>query len=304
MRLIFAGTPEAAVPSLEALAASGHEVATVVTRPPAPLGRKRVLTPSPVETSAVALGLPVLRASRLGAEETAALTALEADLAVIVAYGGLVAEPLLSAPRLGWVNLHFSLLPRWRGAAPVQRAVIAGDETTGVEVFGLEKGLDTGPVLASETVAIGALETAGHLLGRLAPIGARVLAATVDRLADDSAVAVPQEGEPTLAPKLVLADGRLDWTEPAARVFARLRGVTPEPGAWTTVGDKRLKVLEAAPARDAAALAPGVVTRDGARVLVGCGEGALELVQVQPEGRGAMPADAWLRGAGSDVVLS
>ena len=304
MRLIFAGTPEAAVPSLEALAASDHEVVTVVTRPPAPLGRKRVLTPSPVEATAVALDLPVLRASRLREDETAALTQLDADLAVIVAYGGLVAEPLLSAPRLGWVNLHFSLLPRWRGAAPVQRAVMAGDDTTGVEVFQLEKGLDTGPVLASERVAIGALETAGHLLGRLAPIGARVLASTVDRLADGTAVATPQEGEPTLAPKLVLADGRLDWSGPAAGVFARLRGVTPEPGAWTTVGGRRLKVLEAAPARDAGRLAPGAVTTEAGRVLVGCGTGALELVLVQPEGRGAMPADAWLRGAGAGVVLS
>jgi methionyl-tRNA formyltransferase len=304
MRLIFAGTPEAAVPSLEALAASAHEVAAVVTRPPAPLGRKRVLTPSPVEARAVELGLPVLRASRFRAEETDALTALGADLAVIVAYGGLVREPLLSAPRLGWVNLHFSLLPRWRGAAPVQRAIIAGDTTTGVEVFQLEAGLDTGPVFASEPVSIGALETAGHLLTRLAPIGARVLAATVDRLADGTAVAVPQEGDPTLAPKLVLDDGRLDWNEPAAAVFARIRGCTPEPGAWTTVGERRLKVLEAAPARDAAHVGAGAVVRSGGSVLVGCGEGALELVQVQPEGRGAMPADAWLRGAGTEVVLA
>lgn len=303
MRLIFAGTPEAAVPSLEALAASDHEIAAVVTRPPAPLGRKRTLTPSPVETTAVALGLPVTRASRLGPDETAALTALHADLGVIVAYGGLVKEPLLSAPRLGWVNLHFSLLPRWRGAAPVQRAVIAGDTETAVEVFQLEAGLDTGPVFASETVAIGALETAGHLLARLAPIGARVLARVVDDLAAGTAVPVPQEGEATPAPKLVLADGRLDWREPADRVFARIRGCTPEPGAWTTVADRRLKVLEAAPARDVAGGAPGTVTAVDRRVLVGCGEGALELLRVQPEGRGAMAADAWLRGAGTGVVL-
>lgn len=303
MRLIFAGTPEAAVPSLEALAASDHEIAAVVTRPPAPLGRKRTLTPSPVETTAVALGLPVTRASRLGPDETAALTALHADLGLIVAYGGLVKEPLLSAPRLGWVNLHFSLLPRWRGAAPVQRAVIAGDTETAVEVFQLEAGLDTGPVFASETVAIGALETAGHLLARLAPIGARVLARVVDDLAAGIAVPVPQEGEVTPAPKLVLADGRLDWREPADRVFARIRGCTPEPGAWTTVADRRLKVLEAAPARDVAAGAPGTVTAVDRRVLVGCGEGALELLRVQPEGRGAMAADAWLRGAGTGVVL-
>ena len=303
MRLIFAGTPEAAVPSLDALAASGHEIVRVVTRPPAPLGRKRVLTPSPVDARAQELGLPVLRANRLRADETAELTALDADLAVIVAYGALVAEPLLSAPRLGWINLHFSLLPRWRGAAPVQRALIAGETTTGVDVFRLEAGLDTGPVLASEAVPIGALETAGNLLARLATLGAGVLADTVERLADGTAVAVPQEGEPTLAPKLTLADGRLDWTEPADRVFARLRGCTPEPGAWTTVGEKRLKVLEAAPAREAPALDPGAVALVGGRVLAGCAEGALELARVQPEGRGAMPADAWLRGAGSGVVL-
>ena len=303
MRVIFAGTPEAAVPSLEALAASEHEVVRVVTRPPAPLGRKRVLTPSPVDARAEALGLTVLRASRLGAAETAELTALDADLAVIVAYGALVAEPLLSAPRLGWINLHFSLLPRWRGAAPVQRALIAGDAVTGVDVFRLEAGLDTGPVLAGAPVEIGALETAGHLLGRLAVIGAEVLVGAVADLAAGTAVATPQEGVPTLAPKLTLADGRLDWTEPAARVLARIRGCTPEPGAWTTVGERRLKVLEAAPARDEPDGDAGSVSADGARVLVGCGSGALELVRVQPEGKGAMPAADWLRGTAAGTVL-
>jgi methionyl-tRNA formyltransferase len=303
MRIVFAGTPEAAVPSLDALAASAHEIVRVVTRPPAPLGRKHVLTPSPVDARATELGLPVLRANRLRAAETAELTALQADLGVIVAYGALVAEPLLSAPRLGWVNLHFSLLPRWRGAAPVQRALIAGDTVTGVDVFQLEAGLDTGPVLASEPVPIGALETAGHLLTRLSGIGAPVLAGVVDALAAGSAIAQPQVGEPTLAPKLALADGRLDWTEPADRVFARIRGCTPEPGAWTTIGERRLKVLEAAPARDAAGHPPGAVAASGGRVLVGCADGGIELVRVQPEGRGAMPADAWLRGAGSGVVL-
>lgn len=304
MRLIFAGTPEAAVPSLDALAVADHDIVRVVTRPPAPLGRKRVRTPSPVDARAEALGLPVLRADRLGAAETAELTALDADLAVIVAYGALVAEPLLSAPRLGWVNLHFSLLPRWRGAAPVQRALIAGDTTTGVDVFQLEAGLDTGPILASEAVAIGALETAGHLLARLAGLGATVLASTVDALAAGTASPSPQQGEATLAPKLTLADGRLDWTEPAGRVFARLRGCTPEPGAWTTVGGRRLKILDAVPARDAPAIAHGEVLTAAGRVVAGCGTGALELVRVQPEGRGAMPADAWLRGAGAGVVLA
>ena len=302
MRLIFAGTPEAAVPSLEALTGTGHEIVRVVSRPPAPLGRKRVVTPSPVHRAADRLGLEVLPAARLGAPETAELTADAADLAVIVAYGGLVAEPLLSAPRLGWINLHFSLLPRWRGAAPVQRAIIAGDRETGVDVFQLEAGLDTGPVFASRPVAIGPLETAGHLLGRLAPIGAALLVDVVESLADGSAAAVPQVGEPTAAPKLALADGRLDWHEPAGRVLDRIRGCTPEPGAWAEAGGRRLKVHEAAPADPSGELAPGEVGADGRRVLVGCADGALELLRVQPDGRSEMTADAWLRGAGTAVL--
>ncbi len=303
MRLIFAGTPDAAVPSLEALSASAHEVVRVVTRPPAPLGRKRVLTPSPVQRAAERLGLPVLPAARLDPEATEVLAADGADLAVVVAYGGLVREPLLSAPRHGWVNLHFSLLPRWRGAAPVQRALIAGDEVVGVDVFRLEAGLDTGPVIGEQRVPVDALETAGALLDRLSRVGAEVLVDAVDRIADGTAVLREQEGEPVLAPKLGLQDGRLDWTEPAARVFARYRGCTPEPGAWTVVGERRLKVLDAVPAPATTRLAPGEVEAGGA-VLVGCADGALQLVRVQPEGRPAMAAADWLRGASAAVRFS
>lgn len=302
MRLIFAGSPPAAVPSLRALADSAHEVVRVVTRPAAPVGRRRVVTPSPVQVAAEEAALPILTATTLGGKASGALVAERADLGVVVAYGALIREPLLSAPRLGWVNLHFSLLPRWRGAAPVQRALLAGDRVTGVTVFRLEAGLDTGPVLAAEEVRIGELETAGHLLDRLARIGAAVLAATVDALAAGTAVATPQAGEPTEAPKPVLEDGRLDWAEPAGRVFDRIRGCTPEPGAWTTVRGRRLKVLEAAPARDAAPPA-GAVDVLGGRVVAGCADGGVELIRVQPEGRGAMDAAAWLRGAGQDVRL-
>ncbi|MFD1720968.1 methionyl-tRNA formyltransferase [Amnibacterium endophyticum] len=302
MRLIFAGTPDAAVPALEAFAASQHEIVRVVTRPPAPLGRKRVVMPSPVHAAADRLGLPVLPAARLDADATARLTADAADLAVVVAYGGLVREPLLSAPVHGWINLHFSLLPRWRGAAPVQHALIAGDRTTGVDVFRLEAGLDTGPVVAREAVPIVPDETAAALLPRLAGIGARVLAAAVDRIADGSAAFAPQAGAATAAPKLSLDDGRLDWTLPAQRVHDRYRGCTPEPGAWTTAGERRLKVLEAALAPEAA-LDPGELGGER-EVLVGCGEGALPLLRVQPEGRGAMPAADWRRGLGAAVRLS
>jgi methionyl-tRNA formyltransferase len=266
MRLLFAGTPAAAVPSLDALATTDHEIVRVVTRPPAPQGRRRVLTPSPVDARATVLGLPVLHAARFGPEATEVLAADHADLGVVVAYGALLREPLLSAPRLGWINLHFSLLPRWRGAAPVQRAIIAGDTVTGASVFQLEAGLDTGPLLAVREVPIGALETAGHLLDRLAGIGAGVLRGVVDDLAAGTATSTPQRGEPTLAPKLTLEDGRLDWTEPADRVFARIRGCTPEPGAFTELDGLRIKVLEAAAARDGA-VPPGEVRLESRRVL-------------------------------------
>ena len=303
MRLLFAGTPDAAVPALDALAAGPHEIVRVVTRPPAPQGRRRVLTPSPVEARALELGLPVLHASRLDDDATATLLADGVDLGVVVAYGGLIREPLLSGPAEGWINLHFSLLPRWRGAAPVQHALIAGDSTTGVAVFRLEAGLDTGPLLAVEEVPIGALETAGHLLGRLAAIGAGVLAGAVDALAAGTATAVPQAGEPTLAGKLTLADGRLDLTASADAVLNRYRGTTPEPGAFTEVAGSRLKVLDAAPARDAAPLAPGEVVLTDGRVLVGTADVPIELVTVQPAGRTPMPATAWLNGAARPVRL-
>jgi methionyl-tRNA formyltransferase len=303
MRLLFAGTPQAAVPALDALAAGPHEIVRVITRPPAPQGRRRVLTPSPVDDRAAALGLPVLHAARLDEAATRTLLADEADLGVVVAYGGLIREPLLSGPRLGWINLHFSLLPRWRGAAPVQHALLAGDTTTGAAVFRLEAGLDTGPVLAVEEVGIGALETAGHLLDRLAAIGAPLLAGAVDALAAGTARAVPQQGEPTAAPKLTLEDGRLDVAGPAAALLDRYRGVTPEPGAFIEHAGVRLKVLEAAPAPDAAPLPPGAVATVGGRVLVGTADAPVELVTVQPAGRTPMPAAAWLRGAHPPVRL-
>jgi len=303
MRLLFAGTPDAAVPALDALAAGPHEIVRVVTRPDAPRGRRRVPTPSPVAAEATALGLPLLHAARLDDAATEVLVADRADLGVVVAYGGLIREPLLSAPAHGWINLHFSLLPRWRGAAPVQHALLAGDRTTGVAVFRLEAGLDTGPLLAVEEVGIEPLETAGALLDRLARIGATVLARAVDAIADGTAVPRPQEGEPTFAGKPALEDGRLDLAAPASAVLDRWRGTTPEPGAFTEVAGARLKVLELAPAADDDPLPAGAVAAVGRRVLVGTGDVPVELVTVQPAGRTAMPAAAWLRGARTPVRL-
>jgi methionyl-tRNA formyltransferase len=294
VRIIFAGSPAAAVPSLRAVAASGHELVAVLTREDSPFGRKRVLTPTPVATVAEELGLPVIKADRLGTV-AGELAALGADLGVIVAFGGLVREPLLSAPVNGWINLHFSLLPRWRGAAPVQRAIMAGDDVTGASVFQLVAELDAGPVYGRVTQSIGRSETAGHLLDSLAEAGAVLLAGVIDAIADGSARAHEQVGDVTLAPKLGIEDGRIDWSEPAEAIDRRIRGVTPEPGAFTLVDGIRLKVLDAGPARDRPSLPPGLVTSD-AGILVGTATVPIELLTVQPSGRRPMPAAAWWRG--------
>jgi len=296
LSLVFAGSPAAAVPSLRVLAASGHRIVAVLTRADSPQGRRAVLTQTPVADVADELGIPVIKANRLDAETTAAIQALQPDLGVIVAYGGLVREPLLSTPTLGWINLHFSLLPRWRGAAPVQRALIAGDEVTGAAVFQLVPELDAGAVFATLTHPIGGVETAGHLLETLAVSGADLLAGVVNSLADGTAVAIEQTGEVTLAPKLRLDDGRIDWTRPASEISSLIRGVTPEPGAFTVLGDARLKVLDAALARDAAPLAPGHLDFVSKAVLVGTATHPLQLLTVHPAGKKAMAAADWWRG--------
>ena len=233
MRLVLAGTPEVAVPSLEALAASRHTVVAVVTRPDAPAGRGRSLVPSPVRVRADELGVPVLTpASPRDPAFQEELRALDPDACPVVAYGALLPRSALDIPRHGWVNLHFSLLPAWRGAAPVQRAVMAGDEITGASTFVIEAGLDTGPVLGTMTEAVRPRDTSGDLLGRLAVAGAGLLVATMDGLADGSLVARPQPDEGvSLAPKLSVDDARVDWSLPAHVVDRRVRGCTPDPGA-------------------------------------------------------------------------
>ena len=299
MRLVFAGTPAVAVPSLRALASGPHEIAAVVTRDDAPLGRKRVLTPSPVAHAADELGLAVIKADRLDAEVTARIAELEPDLGVIVAYGGLVREPLLSTPAHGWINLHFSLLPRWRGAAPVQRALMAGDAVTGASVFQLVAALDAGDVFAEERYEVPTGATSATVLDDLAEIGAPLLARVVDGIADGSATATAQQGEPTLAPKLTLDDGALDLTRDAESLLHQIAGVTPEPGAHTTLDGARFKVLRAAPA-DAPPLPPGRVAASGKDVVVGTGTTPLRLDTVQPAGKGAMNASDWFRGLRTD----
>ncbi|WP_415855269.1 methionyl-tRNA formyltransferase, partial [Sinomonas sp. G460-2] len=300
MRVLFAGTPEVAVPSLDRLAAEpGVDLVGVLTRPDAPIGRKRVLTPSPVAARAAELGLPVVKAARITAEVTDRLAGLRPEVAAIVAYGGLVPPAALAVPVHGWVNLHFSLLPAWRGAAPVQHAVIHGDDVMGASTFRLEEGLDTGPVFGTLALTPGPDATAGELLGELAVSGAGLLARTIAGVADGTLAPQRQAGEPTYAPKLSLEDGHLDWTQPAIAVHRRARGVTPEPGAWTTLHGERFKLEPPLLRPDVTGLPAGELSFDGQRLLVGTGTHALELLRVQPSGKKMMAAADWARGAGS-----
>ena len=306
MRVLFAGTPEVAVPSLDRLVADGFDVVAVLTREDAPVGRKRVLTPSPVAARAAELGLPVIRANRIDAAAQEAIRAAGPDVAAIVAYGGLVPPAALGIPRHGWINLHFSLLPAWRGAAPVQHAVIHGDDVTGAVTFLLEEGLDTGPVYGQLTEGIGPDDTSGALLARLAQSGSVLLSQTLSGLDAGKLVAVPQAGDVSLAPKLGLEDGRVDWTSPALAVRRRINGTTPEPGAWTTLEGQRFKLGPVAPRTEADTLEPGhVVVLPGKRprVLVGTGSHPVELGTVQPAGKKTMDASDWARGLGGETKV-
>ncbi|KTR51807.1 methionyl-tRNA formyltransferase [Curtobacterium oceanosedimentum] len=311
MRLVVAGSPAAAVPTLRRLAASDHEIAAVLTRPPTPQGRKRVLTPTPVAQVAAELGLPVIEATRVDDTVTAQLVALQADLGVIVAYGALLRRPALDAPRLGWVNLHFSDLPAYRGAAPVQRAVTAGDTRTAATVFQLVEALDAGPVYASDPFDIDPDATSGDVLAAMAETGADTVLRVVDALADGTAVATEQSGTVSLAPKPTADDAHVRFDESAVAVHARIRGVTPEPGAFAHLGQTRVKLLRSAllpggTASSAPHLAPGALALVDGRLLVGTADGPLVLTEVQPAGKKAMDGAAWARGLGSleGVVLS
>ncbi|EPR74984.1 Methionyl-tRNA formyltransferase [Leifsonia rubra CMS 76R] len=306
LRLLFAGSPEVAIPSLETLLTSDHDVVGVLTRTDSAQGRRRVMTATPVAERAERSGIEVVRANRLDSAASGAIAALDVDLGVIVAYGGLVPKSALAIPRLGWINLHFSLLPQWRGAAPVQRAIMAGDTVSGATVFQLVEQLDAGDIFATMTEPIGAQQTAGALLSQLSISGAALLADVVDSLAEGTARAVPQSGEVTLAPKLFLDDGRIVWSQPADAVHNRIRGVTPEPGASTQVDGKRLKILEAAIACETPTMRVGLIELIGKQVFVGTATLPIELLRVHPEGRKEMDAAAWWRGltSESEVVAS
>jgi methionyl-tRNA formyltransferase len=300
LRLLFAGTPEPALPSLQALLDSRHEVVAVLTRPDAPAGRGRRVVRSPVGALADEAGIPVLTPRRLAEPEFLdTLRALAPDCCAIVAYGALVPRAALDVPRYGWVNLHFSLLPAWRGAAPVQAAVRHGDEITGATTFRLEEGLDTGPVYGVVTEAVTPTDTAGDLLGRLSVSGAALLAATVDGIADGTVVPVAQPAEGVShAPKVTAADARVEWAAPTAAVDRLVRSVTPDPGAWTTFRGERLGLGPVRPLdpADAPELKPGELHVEKRRVLVGTVAAPVVLGEVRPVGRRPMPAPDWARG--------
>lgn len=297
MRLVFAGTPDTALPTLNALAESRHEVIAVVTRPDAPAGRGKRLVASPVAQRADELGIPVLKpAHPKDPEFVTQLTALRPDCCPVVAYGAILPAHVLDIPAHGWVNLHFSLLPRWRGAAPVQRAIMAGDAETGACVFDIVPPLDAGDVYAELRTPIGAEETAGDLLARLADSGAQLMVEVMDEIAEGTAVATPQPADGvTIAPKLTVAEAEVDWTAADAEIDRRIRGCTPAPGAWTTFRGERFKILRAHPA-GGAALDPGVINAAKQWLQVGTGSRPLELDMVQPFGKKPMKAADWARG--------
>lgn len=300
MRVLFAGTPDVALPALDALLASQHEVVAVLTRPDARAGRGRRTAPSPVRARAEELGLEVLTPERPRGEEfVRRLRELDVACAPVVAYGALLPREVLAVPGHGWVNLHFSLLPAWRGAAPVQHALLAGDEVTGATVFRIEEGLDTGPVLGTLTETVRPRDTSGDLLGRLAHAGAGLLVATLDALERGELVAVPQPDDGvSLAPRLSGEDGRIRWEHPALATDRRVRACTPAPGAWTLAPDGgRLKVGPVRLRPEVTDLAPGEVRVERAEVLVGTATHAVALGEVAPAGRRAMPATDWARGA-------
>jgi methionyl-tRNA formyltransferase len=299
LRIIFMGTPEFSVPTLRAIVHAGHDVVAVYTQPPRPAGRRGLeLTPSPVQREAEKLGIEVRSPVSLkGQAEQEAFAALRADVAVVVAYGLLLPKPILQGTRLGAYNGHASLLPRWRGAAPIQRAIMAGDHETGMMVMKMDEGLDTGPVALTERVAIRPNETAGELHDRLMQSGATLMVEALGKLEAGALVLTPQPDEGVIyARKIDKAEARIDWRLPAMEVHNRIRGLSPFPGAWCemTVGGKpeRLKILRSAPS--AGAGAPGEVIDD--RLMVACAEGALRLTELQRAGGRSVTAEEFLRG--------
>jgi len=306
MRIVFAGTPTPALPSLQRFIDSPHhDVVAVITRPDAVAGRRGKPAPSPVAQLAHDAGIPVLRPQRPNsAQFIAALTAISPDCCAVVAYGALLSEEMLAVPEHGWVNLHFSLLPAWRGAAPVQAAIAAGDSVTGATTFRIEPALDSGPIYGVVTETIRPGDTAGELLDRLALSGGALLDATLDGIADGTLtpVAQPRDGV-SIAPKVSVEQARVRWDLPAHVIERRIRAMTPNPGAWTMIGEMRIKVGPVSIEESGDPVEPGVIVAERARVLIGTGSVPVQLGQLQPPGKKPMVAADWARGARLDAAV-
>jgi methionyl-tRNA formyltransferase len=309
VRLVFAGTPQPALPALRRLIDSArHDVIAVLTRPDAASGRRGRPAPSPVARMALDCGIPLLRPPRPNAPEfVAELSELAPDCCPVVAYGALLGSGLLAVPRQGWINLHFSLLPAWRGAAPVQAAIAAGDTVTGATTFRIEPSLDSGPVYGVVTEQIRPTDTAGELLDRLAVSGAALLETTLDGIADAALAPIPQPADGvSFAPKITVDQARVRWDLPAAIVERRIRAVTPNPGAWTLIGELRVKLgpvqVDAEPPKPAKGLPPGAIHVDRRDVWVGTATEPVRLGRIQPPGRNFMNAIDWTRGARLDAA--
>ncbi len=312
MRCVFAGTPEVAAVSLRRLLDSRHDVAAVITRPDARVGRGRAMQSSPVAQLAESAGIEVIKPASLREPDILdRLRELAPDVAPIVAYGGLVPAEALSIPAHGWVNLHFSLLPRWRGAAPVQHAIWRGDDVTGASTFLLEEGLDTGPIYGSVIEEISPTDTSGALLARMAELGADLLVETLDIIETGAAAPLPQVGEPSVAPKLTVDDARVRWDVPAFAVDRHIRACTPAPGAWTSLGGERVGLGpvgivddELEPNAQEFRLSPGEIRAGKREVLVGTLTDPVRLGLVRPAGKKEMLAADWIRGARLDSHVS
>jgi len=295
LRLAFMGTPDFSVPILAALRAVGHEVVYVYSQPPRPAGRGQKPQPSPVQRAAEEAGIPTRTPAKLDAGEVEYFRALNLDAAVVAAYGLILPKSVLTAPRLGCLNVHASLLPRWRGAAPIQRAILAGDSETGVTIMQMDEGLDTGPMLLSEAVPVGPETTAAVLHDALSELGARLIVPALEGRAAGTLVPVPQPAEGvTYARKLRRDEGRLDWSRPAAQLARAVRALNPAPGVWFEHAGERIKVLTADAVEDAGGSAPGTILDDA--LAVACGAGALRLTRLQRPGRASMAAADLLRG--------
>jgi methionyl-tRNA formyltransferase len=306
MRIVFAGTPTPALPSLQRFIDSPHhDVVAVITRPDAVAGRRGKPAPSPVAQLAHYAGIPVLRPQRPNsAEFIAEMTAIAPDCCAVVAYGALLSEEMLAVPEHGWVNLHFSLLPAWRGAAPVQAAIAAGDSVTGATTFRIEPALDSGPIYGVVTETIRPGDTAGELLDRLSLSGGALLDATLDGIADGTLTPVeqPRDGV-SIAPKVSVEQARVRWDLPAHVIERRIRAMTPNPGAWTMIGEMRIKVGPVSIEESGDPVEPGVIVAERARVLIGTGSVPVQLGQLQPPGKKPMVAADWARGARLDAAV-